>query len=343
MTTQVTLPLPPHFDPSQVVDLRFIDHAGLEQSAIAWRKQHGLVASIKDAARVGLLVIDAQNTFCNPQGELFVAGQPGTGGAVEDSRRLLEFIYRNLGLVSEITCTLDTHWPYAVFHPSSLVDQDGNNPAPFTQVSADDVKSGKWQASPFYASAVAHGSLVAANKQLLHYCQQLEANGRYSLTVWPYHAMLGGVGHALVSGLQEALFFHAIARGAQPEYQVKGTNPWTENYSVLGPEVLTRFDGNQLDQRNSKFIEALLKYDILVIAGQAKSHCVAWTIEDLLRDIQKVDPALASKVYLLGDCTSPVVVPGISDYTPQADAAFQRFVDAGMHLVSSDDSISSWL
>jgi nicotinamidase-related amidase len=51
---------------------------------------------------------------------------------------------------------------------------------------------------------------------------------------------------------------------------------------------------------------------------------------------------LVEKVYLLEDCTSPVVVPGVIDYTDQANEAFQRFADAGMHLVRSTDPIGSW-
>jgi hypothetical protein len=30
------------------------------------------------------------------------------------------------------------------------------------------------------------------------------------------------------------------------------------------------------------------------------------------------------------------------DYTDEADAAFQRFTDAGMHAVRSTDPIESW-
>lgn len=79
-----------------------------------------------------------------------------------------------------------------------------------------------------------------------------------------------------------------------------------------------------------------------MIAGQAKSHCVAWTIDDLLKDILFRDKKLAEKVYLREDCTSPVVVPGVIDYTDAADAAFQRFAEAGMHIVRSIDPIETW-
>ena len=73
----------------------------------------------------------------------------------------------------------------------------------------------------------------------------------------------------------------------------------------------------------------------MIIAGQAKSHCVASTIADLLNEMVLSDEALAQKVYLLEDCTSPVVIPGVVDYTDQADTAFRGFKEAGMHLVRS--------
>jgi nicotinamidase-related amidase len=89
--------------------------------------------------------------------------------------------------------------------------------------------------------------------------------------------------------------------------------------------------------RNRKFVEQLQACDRLFIAGQAKSHCVAWTVADLLDDIQAVDPSLAQKVHLLEDCTSPVVVPGVVDHTEAAEAAFARFAAAGMKLVKSTE------
>jgi len=81
---------------------------------------------------------------------------------------------------------------------------------------------------------------------------------------------------------------------------------------------------------------------LVIVAGQAKSHCVAWTIDDLLTEVRAQDPKLVEKVYLLEDCTSPVVVPDVVDFTDQANAAFQRFADAGMHVVRSTDPIFTW-
>jgi nicotinamidase-related amidase len=183
---------------------------------------------------------------------------------------------------------------------------------------------------------------MALQNYALHYVKKLNLDSKYPLTIWPYHSMLGGIGHALVSALEEAMFFHNMARNSQTQYEIKGGNPLTENYSVLRPEVLEDSQGRPIAQKNTRFIQKLLDYDAVIIAGQAKSHCVAWTIDDLLTEIQAQDPKLAQKVYLLEDCTSPVVVPGVVDFTDRADAAFDRFSKAGMHLVKSTEAIESW-
>jgi len=86
----------------------------------------------------------------------------------------------------------------------------------------------------------------------------------------------------------------------------------------------------------------LRSFDAILIAGQAKSHCVAWTIDDLLEGDDARVHSLAERVYLLEDCTSPVVVPGVVDYTDEADAAFERFARAGMHVVRSTTPLAEW-
>jgi nicotinamidase-related amidase len=180
-----------------------------------------------------------------------------------------------------------------------------------------------------------------AQRQLAHYTRALAESGKYNLTVWPYHAMLGGIGHALVSSVEEAIFFHSIARSSQPALEVKGENPLTEHYSMLGPEITEGPDGETIAGRNDALIRELLQFDAVVVAGQAKSHCVAWTIDDLLEGDDSRERAIAPRTYLLEDCTSPVVVPGM-DYTEEADAAFDRFMAAGMHVVRSTEPIESW-
>jgi nicotinamidase-related amidase len=277
-----------------------------------WAAEHGLGPAGGDTRRICLLVVDVQNTFCTPGFELFVPGAP------DDNRRLCEFVYRNLGSITQVVPTLDTHRAAQIFHAAWLVDAEGRHPAPYTLVSAEDVERGVWRASE-----------PAQQEHLLRYVRELEADGRYRLTVWPYHAMLGGIGHALVSAVEEAIFFHGIARASQPAFQIKGDDPLTEHYSVLGPEVGGR--------RNDELVAHLRSFEAVVIAGQAKSHCVAWTVDDLLEDLP------AGQVYLLEDCTSPVVVAGAVDYTDEANAAFDRFAARGVHVVRSTEPLETWL
>lgn len=345
--TPKPLPIPQFFDGARAADYQYRpDAAALASAAAGWRAQHAIRPSGADETRVHLLLIDVQKDFCFPEGTLYVAGRSGTG-AVDDSRRIAELIYRNLGAFTDITTTLDTHLAYQIFFPSFWLDR---NDAPLTAhrvVTADDIARGEARPNPAIAKWLCGGNYTWLCKQVLHYAKELERAGKYQLYLWPPHCLLGSDGHALAGVIHEARLFHAFARTAQSTVEVKGGNPLTENYSVLRPEVLSRFDGAALAQRNTQFVQTLLAADAVVIAGQAASHCVKSTIDDLLGEIAAQDPALAQKVYLVTDCMSAVTVPDgkggfAADFTAQADAALQRFADAGMHLVRSTDPIASW-
>lgn len=339
--TTTQLPIPSYFDASRVGEVWRVPYQERANQATDWAYQHSISPAAEDKTRICLLLIDIQNTFCIPEFELFVGGKSGMG-AVEDNQRLCEFIYRNLGAITHIIPTMDTHTAMQIFHPVFWVNQAGEHPSAMTSISFEDVEQGVWKVNPAVAPNIAQGDYTVLQNYALHYVKQLNLDSKYPLTVWPYHAKLGGIGHALVSAVEEALFFHCIARNSQTQYEIKGNNPLTENYSALQPEVLQDDKGHPIDQKNQRLIEQLLEFDAVVIAGQAKSHCVAWTISDLLTEIEARDQTLAKKVYLLEDCTSPVVVPGVVDYTEQADQAFERFVAAGMHRVKSTDAIAHW-
>jgi nicotinamidase-related amidase len=327
------LPIPQHFQPDRVGEVWRVPYQDRSSEAKSWAQQHQLSPASQTDSNVKLLLIDVQNTFCLPDFELFVGGQSGRG-AIEDNMRLCEFIYRNLGEIDQIIATMDTHHLHQIFHPIFWIDEDGAHPTPaVTTITPADVISGKWRANP----AFGNDSPAQLQAYALHYVQQLSDGGKYPLLIWPYHAMLGGIGHALVPAVEEAVFFHGIARTSQATFSIKGDRTLTENYSALAPEVFKNQLGETIASKNDSLIELLLAADKLIIAGQAQSHCVAWTVSDLLAEIQAIDPKLARKVYLLADCTSPVVIPGVVDYTAQAEAAYQRFADAGMNIVKSID------
>jgi nicotinamidase-related amidase len=334
------LPTPPHFEPWRVGEVWRVPYAARAEEARAWAGEHGLRPAAEDALRVCLLAVDVQSTFCIPGFELFVGGRSGVA-AVDDNRRLCQFVYRNLGTITQVVASLDTHHAMQVFHPIWLVDERGRHPEPYTLVSHEEVEAGRWRVNPRVAEALGREPGYLA-RHLLHYTRRLAEGGKYQLTIWPYHAMLGGVGHALVPAVEEAVFFHTVARQSQLDLRVKGDNPLTEHYSILGPEVTEGPDGDVIGEQDTDLVNRLLSFDAVVVAGQAKSHCVAWTIDDLLGVEDERVHLLARRTYLLEDCMSPIVVPGVVDYTAEADAAFRRFVAAGMHVVRSTDPIRSW-
>lgn len=334
------LEVPGHFAPESVGRVWRVDYANRAAEAEEWAKTHHIQQAGRDHFKLCLLLVDVQNTFCIPDYELYVAGRSGTG-AVDDNIRLCRFIYRYLHAITGTVPTMDTHYPLQVFHSIFLVNDRGEHPSPLTIVTEADILQGRWRFNDKLADTL-NITPEYGQEYLLYYARQLKESGKYDYIIWPYHAMLGGIGHALVSAVEEALFFHAIARSTQPDYHVKGENPFTEHYSVLGPEVTRDPQGKPLAEKNEKMLNKLIQNDAVVIAGQAKSHCVAWTISDLLEDVMAYDRRLVEKVYILEDCTSPVVVPGVVDYTEASDRIFNRFAEAGMHLVKSTDPISSW-
>jgi nicotinamidase-related amidase len=334
------LPVPRHFDPDRVDQVWRVPYQERAREAKEWRVRYGVTPAAQDRIRVCLVAVDVQNTFCIPGFELFVAGASGRA-AVEDNQRLCRFLYRNLGVITRICPTLDTHRPVQIFHPLFLINEAGEHPDPYTVVSSEDVRGGLWRINPVACSQIGMDP-ETGQAHLLHYVSRLQEEGQYQLTVWPYHGMLGGIGHALVSSLEETVFFHSVCRQSQPDFQVKGDSPLTEHYSVLGPEVMEGADGAPIGKKNRTFLESLMTCDVVIVAGQAKSHCVAWTVDHLLEECSAGPENFAEKVYLLKDCTSPVVVPGVVDYTEDATAAFRRFADAGMHVVRSTDPMESW-
>ncbi len=319
------LPAPMFYDASKVPTVHVERASLVAEIADDYRKKHKIAAAAQDKTRIAAFGIDAQIGFCTPGASLFVPG------AVEDTQRTLDWVYRNLDRITQLAFSLDTHRVFQIFHPAWWIDDAGKHPAPFTPISTKDVKDGKWK-------PVMHPA------ECLEYVKKLEASGKYTLTVWPYHTLLGGVSHALVPALMEAAMFHALVRNAQTHFETKGTHAMTENYSVMSPEV-RELGGQSVGTFNAAFFRLLMEFDRVYVFGQAKSHCVLSTLRDMQEHIAKVDPKLMSKIYVLEDATSPVPAPAIDplppalDFPKLADAAFDELRAAGMNLVKTTDPI----
>lgn len=333
-------PLPGRCRPERADRVYRVPYGEVAAEARGWARKRGIPPAHEDRRKIALLLIDVQNTFCIPGFELFVGGRSGRG-AVEDNQRLCRFLYENLHRLTHIVLTMDTHRAAQIFHPLFLVGERGEHPAPFTTIGAEDLQSGRWRFNGDLAPSLGL-TPEQGQRHLVEYVEALAAAGRYELTVWPYHAMLGGISHALVSVIEEAVFFHSVARHAPSEIILKGFAPLTEHYSALAPEVLETGAAGRLAESGARLVELVASHEAVIVAGQAKSHCVAWSVRDMIAELERRDPALVGKLYLLDDASSPVVAPGVFDFTDQAEQAYKEFAAAGAHRVLTSEPLVSW-
>ncbi len=334
------LEIPSHYDETKADKIYRVDYQLVFENALEYRKRHRIKPSSMDKERVCLVLVDVQNTFCIPGFELFVAGRSGQG-AVEDNKRLCRFIYQNLDRITDIIPTMDTHHIMQIFHPIFFVDSEGRHPKPNTVITIRDIRGKKYVLNPEIVKSLGYADYEKVQDYILYYVESLKKSSKYELIIWPFHAMLGGIGHCLVPFVEEAVFFHNTVRYSQSRFEVKGSEPLSENYSIFNPEVLADIDKHPVKPDN-ELLNRLIHYDRIILAGQAKSHCMAWTLGDLEEYIRHRDKSMAEKVYVLEDCTSPVVIPGIADFTDISDRRFEELKESGFNITSSRNLTENW-
>lgn len=300
--------LPSFYDPQTVGTL----YAPKTATAVSAGKQAGISPAQEDETRIALFLIDAQVDFIHEDGALSVPG------AIADTRRTIEWIYRNISQITTIIASLDSHLPTQIFSPTWWVDQSGDHPQPYTVIAAEDVSTGRWQ--PLYDLDWSR-----------EYVRRLEDQAKKQLMIWPYHTLIGTSGHAITPALYEAIAYHSSARQTQPRFVNKGTLPQTEHYSLFEPEV--KPDDLTNDGRNVALLNDLASYDRIYVAGQAKSHCVLESVTSVMRYYAD-QPDTRKKLHLLEDATSSVVSPGI-DFEALANAAYQSFTRQGLQITST--------
>ena len=266
------------------------------------------------AQKVHLVVIDPQVDFCDPRGALFVQG------ADCDMDRLARMVIRIAPRLEDVHVTLDSHRLIDVAHPIFWQDSSGKHPTPFTIITASEVEGGRW--TPV---------LPGMYRRMIDYVKSLEANGRYPLCIWPPHCLIGSEGHNVVPALRQALLGWEEKRLAMVDYVTKGSNPWTEHYSAICADVPDPRDpGTQI---NTRFIQVLLDADIIAIAGEAGSHCLANTVRDIAGNFG--DDAYIKRLVLLKDATSPV--PG---FEPYQDTFLREMTARGMQISTTSDFLA---
>lgn len=234
--------------------------------------------------KIDLLAIDCQWDFANPKGSLFVPG------ADKDMERLAKFINRMEGKLHDIHVTLDSHKVMQVFHSAFWVNSKKEHPQPYTLISVDDVKKGTW-----------FTTIPSLRKRSLEYVETLAAKGRYPLIIWPYHCLIGSFGHALVPSVSEAITRWEKNRYATANYCVKGDFYLSEHYGALEAEVPAPEEPDTM--LNTRLVSILQDADVLLIAGEALSHCVKATVEQVAEAFGEEN---IKKFVLLEDCCSNV-------------------------------------
>ena len=251
-------------------------------------------------SNVHLLVIDPQNDFCDlptsylPQNPLNtdqrLQPQLPVPGAHADMHRLAHFIRRGKQTITEISITLDSHHHVGIERPAMWRRGDGSPVAPFTQLSSDDVRQGKFMLQN-----------PQITETVLAYLDALEAAGRYKHMIWPTHCEIGTWGHNMHADILAACNVWEQHVGRPTAKVLKGDNPYTEHYSALIAEVPDSQDTRT--QLNQPLLDSLMAADTLLVAGEAGSHCVKATMEHYA---QYVDAELMKRVVLLTDCMSPI-------------------------------------
>ena len=248
---------------------------------------------------IHLLVIDPQNDFCDlPSNYLAadpISGQPvgpalPVAGAHADMLRLAEFMNKGTRGLSDISVTLDSHHRVGIERPTFWMQGDDSAVTPFTEISAKDVRDGKFL--PRNPKAL---------PRVLAYLDALETGGRYRLMVWTIHCEIGTWGHNVHLDVRSAYNTWESREIGIVNKVTKGSNPWTEHYSAVMAEVPDMDDPST--QLNRGLIDILIESDDLLIAGQAGSHCVPSTTYHIADQFGAEN---LSKIVVLRDCMSPV-------------------------------------
>ncbi len=303
--------LPALYDPSKVGQIYEPNIAAFYDAGLTGFQK----PASSDSPRILLWLVDVQIDFVFPA----PIGNLPVPNAIDDTRRTIEWLYHNIQTVTHIAASLDTHMPFHIFYPSWWQNDKGEHPAPYTVITADEVHRGVWKA-------------ITDPEWSVYYVETLESVGKKQLMIWPFHCMEGTVGRALVPALSEAIVYHSAARMDQPTYLTKGTIAHTEFYSVVEPEV--KYPNHPDGGINVKFLEIVAEFDLIYVAGQARSHCVLETMNSVMRHFAN-RPEVINKLRFLDDCTSSI--PGFEEAT---EAQIAYFAKRGMQLVKSTDPIA---
>lgn len=266
---------------------------------------------------VMLIGIDFQNDFILDNAPLQVPN------AQNDAQNFADFIVKNRHLIDDIMLSLDSHQQVHVAHPIFWVDTNGNHPNPFTIITNDDVKAGKYRASnPAYQNWAEQ------------YTESLANNQKYVLCIWPVHCVVGTNGWSFHSEVGKAVNEWESKEFARALLIPKGNNPQTEHYSAFKADV--EIDSDPTTKPNQSIINALQQFsgdkDQILIGGEALNFCVINTIKDIF---DYFGPDYAKRFVILEDCMSSILADPVTQSLH--DQALDYLKNNGVTFCKSTD------
>lgn len=232
-----------------------------------------------------LLIVDPQNDFID---DPHVPAMLPVRNSMSDMLALADMIHNYGDRFTRIVVPLDQHPVNHIAHQTMWVDRHGKMPRVFTQITAADVKAGKFRAN-----------LPALQPIQAAYVEAVEQTGE-TLTIWPQHCLIGTYGAAIYQPLWDVLW-----EWWQPSRDLllfpKSGNWQTEQYSSFKAAVPVP-DDPSTDFRYD-ILDAITDEEV-VCSGEALSHCVSASIMDAIRNSHTID--LVTRMTLLTDCTSNV-------------------------------------
>lgn len=325
--------LPTWFDPSEFQPGNLLRYTRTDMAARTgtdYGLSHGIPSAKDDQFRIKLVLVDMQLDFIDPASEALAIGNAATNWwpAIDDTRRVTEWIFKYAPFISQIDYSLDTHLPIQIFTLLWWIMRDQNGgarmPDPFTMINSGNFAS---QYLPLYEADWS-----------AEYIDELATIAKKELMLWPFHTLSGTPGHSLVPATHEAISWWSGMRRSNPTILSKGTVPKVEHYSILEPEV--KIAGNNEAQLNLRFFDDISGYDAIYVAGQAKSHCVLETCESIVRYLSG-NPALRhmlSRVHILMDGMSSVYHPAV-DFEALCAPRYEYFRSLGVNLVTTADPV----
>ena len=166
----------------------------------------------------------------------------------------------------------------------------------------------------------------------IYYTSELEKKKRFIHTIWPPHCLIGTEGHSVEDKIAEACDFWTKVTLRPVKYEYKGMNLLTENFSAIEAEVPIASDPTT--QKNVDLLKRLReKCKYLIIVGQARSHCVRYTVEHIVADW--LENVWKGKDQVPKDQLPQIIVPTDGSSCVAPPDAPLAFVDATAEFITT--------